>query len=408
MIPFGRIKVGHTRMRWAVLILSMALLTPLGNGQGRQQSWSEFGGSADNSHHVTLDQIDKSNVSQLEVAWTYPTQDNSSYVFNPLVVDNVMYVLARNTSLVAIDATSGKELWIHENLSGIAQRGINYWESKDRRDRRLIFQIHHQLQEIDARTGLSITSFGTNGFVDLREGLGRDLSTIFRIQSGTPGKVFENLIILGSSTGEQFISPPGDLRAYDVMSGKMVWIFHTIPHPGEMGYDTWPKDAWKYVGGVNTWGELSIDDRRGIAYFPLGSGTYDFYGADRKGANLFGDCLLALDARTGKYKWHFQEIHHDLWDYDPVSAPQLITVRHNGRMVDAVAQAGKTGYLYVFDRVTGEPLGPLRKGPYRRAICRVNRPGRRSRSRLLLPRLLDRSLRRQTSIPTCRRQSRRL
>jgi quinoprotein glucose dehydrogenase len=347
----------------AMLGVMAGLTIHAAGAQQNRKSWSEYGGGPDNSHHLTLTQINKSNVGQLQVAWSYPTQDNNSYVFNPLVVDNVMYVMARNTSLVAIDATTGKEIWVHENLNGIAQRGINYWESKDRKDRRLIFQIHQQLQEIDARTGLSITNFGTNGFVDLREGLGRDLSTIYRIQSGTPGKVFENLIILGSATGENFISPPGDLRAYDVITGKMAWIFHTVPHPGELGYDTWPKDAWKYMGGVNTWGELSVDEKRGIAYFPLGSGTYDFYGADRTGANLFADCLLALDARTGKYKWHFQEVHHDLWDYDAVSAPQLITVKHNGKTVDAVAHAGKTSFLYVLDRVTGEPLWPIEERP---------------------------------------------
>ena len=342
-------------------VISAALLALPATAQKAQ--WTDFGGSPDNSHFVNLKQLNKSNVSQLQVAWTYPTQDNSSYVFNPIVIDGVMYVLARNTSLVAMDATTGKEIWIHEGLQGIAQRGINYWESKDKKDRRLIFQIHNQIQELDAKTGKSILTFGNNGFVDLRQGLGRDVSTIYRINSGTPGKVFENLIILGSTTGEQFVSPPGDVRAFDVVTGKLAWTFHTIPHPGEFGYDTWPKDAWKYAGGVNTWGELSLDDKKGIVYFPLGSATYDFYGADRKGADLFANCILALDARTGKYKWHFQEVHHDLWDYDAVSAPQLVTVTHEGKKVDAVAQAGKTGFLYVLDRVTGKPLWPIEERP---------------------------------------------
>ncbi len=353
----------------AKLLLSAALLAIPAAAQKAQ--WTDFGGSPDNSHFVTLKQINKSNVNQLQIAWTYPTQDNSSYVFNPIVIDGVMYVLARNTSLVAMDATTGKEIWIHEGLQGIAQRGINYWESKDKKDRRLIFQIHNQIQEIDARTGKSILTFGTSGFVDLREGLGRDVNTIYRINSGTPGKVYENLIILGSTTGEQFISPPGDVRAFDVVTGKLAWTFHTIPHPGEFGYDTWPKDAWKYAGGVNTWGELSLDEKKGIVYFPLGSSTYDFYGADRKGADLFANCLLALDAKTGKYKWHFQEVHHDLWDYDAVSAPQLVTVTHEGKKVDAVAQAGKTGFLYVLDRVTGKPLWPIEE----RSVPKSDVPG---------------------------------
>jgi quinoprotein glucose dehydrogenase len=333
------------------------------SAQQNAHVWSDYGGSPDNSHYSASTQITRQNVNQLKVAWSYPTGDNAGYLFNPLVVNNVAYVMARNNSLVAIDATTGRELWIHENLQGIAGRGINYWESKDHKDKRLIFQIHNQLQAIDAATGKSILSFGTNGFVDLREGLRGPAEEINRIQSGTPGKIFENLVILGSATGENFISPPGDLRAYDVLTGKLAWQFHTVPHPGETGYDTWPKDAWKYAGGVNTWGELSIDEKRGIAFFPLGSSTFDFYGADRAGNDLFANCILALDARTGKYKWHFQEVHHDLWDYDLVSAPQLITVKVNGKTIDAVAQAGKTGFLYVLDRVTGKPVWPIEERP---------------------------------------------
>ncbi len=244
-------------------------------------------------------------------------------------------------------------------------RGLNYWESKDRSDRRIVLPVFNQLQEIDARSGKLIESFGDHGYVDLRAGLGRDPQTVRQVQSRTPGRVFENLIILGSAPGEAYISPPGDLRAYDVLTGKLVWQFHTVPHPGEPGYDTWPKDAWKYIGGTNTWGEITVDEKRGIAYFPLGSPTYDFYGADRKGDGLYGNCLLALDARTGKHLWHFQLVHHDLWDYDAAAAPQLVTVNQNGRTIDAVAQATKQGFLFVFDRVTGKPVWPIeeRKTP---------------------------------------------
>jgi quinoprotein glucose dehydrogenase len=186
-------------------------------------------------------------------------------------------------------------------------------------------------------------SFGDNGKTNLRVGLGRDPDTLRRVQSGDPGRVFENLLILGSAPGEEYESAPGDLRAYDTRTGKLAWTFHTVPHPGEPGYDTWPKDAWKYIGGVNTWGEVSIDEKRGIAYFPLGSPTYDFYGADRKGADLYSDCLLARDARTGKYLWHYQMVHHDLWDYDAVAAPKLLTIKHegkNGRRCCSGHQAG--------------------------------------------------------------------
>lgn len=362
-MSYANAHVRHCFHQTLILVSAIGLAALSGAAQQTHKLWNEFGGAADNSHYVDLNQINKSNVSQLDVAWTYPAQDGNTYLFNPLIVDNVMYVLARNNSLVALNATTGKEIWIHEDLRGIAPRGVNYWESKDRKDRRIIFQMNNYLEELDATTGKSILTFGNNGLVDLKVGLGRDVKTIYRIQNGTPGKVFENLIILGSATGEGFISPPGDLRGFDVLTGKLVWQFHTVPHPGEKGYETWPKDAWKYIGGVNTWGELSVDEKRGIAYFPTGSATYDFYGADRAGANLYANCLIALDARTGKYLWHYQLVHHDLWDYDTVSAPQLITVRHNGKTIDAVAQASKQGFLYVFDRVTGEPVWPIEERP---------------------------------------------
>jgi quinoprotein glucose dehydrogenase len=352
--------------------------------QQDHKSWPDYGGGPDSSHFVALEQINKSNVSQLQVAWTYPVGDDSSYVFNPIIVDKVMYVLARKSSLVALDAATGKEIWIHANLPGITTRGIAYWESKDRHDRRLIFAINNFLEEIDALTGKSILSFGDKGLVNLKEGLGRDPKKLARIQSDTPGRVFENLILLGSATGEGYLSPPGDLRAYNVLTGKMVWIFHTIPHPGEFGYETWPKDAWKYSGGTNTWGEITLDEKRGIAYFPTGSATYDYYGADRVGDNLFANCLLALDARTGKLLWHFQMVHHDLWDYDATAAPQLITVDHDGKRLDAVAQATKQGFLFVFDRVSGKPLWPIEERP----VPKSDMPGERASATQPFPTVL--------------------
>ena len=348
------------KLKAAVLVICLAAWgNHPGHAQAGRTTWNDYGGTPDNARHFTSNQINRSNLDQLRVAWTYATNDNISYVFNPIIVDNMMYVLARNNSLVAINATTGEEIWVHEGLQGIAPRGINYWESKDRSDRRLLFQLNSYLQAIDARTGKSILTFGKDGAVNLREGLGRDPATIVKTQSSTPGKVFENLIILGSAAGENYMAPAGDLRAFDVVTGKLAWQFHTIPHPGEFGYDTWPPDAYKYIGGVNTWGEITVDPVRGIAYFPLGSPTYDFYGADRHGANLFGTSLLALNARTGKRMWHFQMVHHDLWDYDNVAAPQLTTIQRNGKTIDVVAQAGKTGFMYVFDRVTGESMFPI-------------------------------------------------
>jgi quinoprotein glucose dehydrogenase len=323
--------------------------------------WTGYGNGPDNSRYFAARQIDKANVSRLDVAWTYPFGDTAS---SPIVVRGVIYGRGRNGSLVAVDAQTGRERWVRENMLGMTSRGMNYWESADGRDQRLIFAMNGLLQEVDARTGTSIMSFGTNGVVDLRVGIdGRDPETIGNIQSNTPGEVFENLLLLGSATGEGYVAPPGDIRAYDVRTGKLVWTFHTVPRPGEFGYDTWPKDAWKYVGGTNNWGEMTIDTRRGLAYIPLGSPTYDFYGADRIGANLFGTSIVALDARTGKRLWHFQIVHHDLWDMDPSAAPQLTTVRHNGRNRDVVVVTAKTGWLYVFDRVTGEPIWPIEERP---------------------------------------------
>lgn len=362
--------VSFPRCNWKTVLHSLTLGMAVSFAAAAQnhKGWMEYGGGPDSSHFIALDQINKSNVSQLQVAWIYPTEDSHAYLFNPIVVDKVMYVLAKNTSLVALDAATGKEIWIHENLPGLTTRGIAYWARKDRKDRRLIFTINDYLEEIDARTGKSILTFGKHGLVNLREGLGRDPRTINRIQPDTPGRVFEDLIMLGSSPGEAYLSPPGDIRAYNVITGKMVWSFHTIPRPGEFGFDTWPKDAWKYSGGTNTWGEITLDEKRGIAYFPTGSPTYDYYGADRIGINLFGNCLLALDARTGKRLWHFQMVHHDLWDYDATAAPQLLTVRHDGKLVDVVAQSSKQGFLYVFDRVTGKPLWPIEERPVPKSL----------------------------------------
>jgi quinoprotein glucose dehydrogenase len=329
-------------------------------------AWSDYEGSPDSAQYSALTQINKSNVAQLQQVWFYPNGNNGfRYGFNPVVVDGVMYVIAKNNNIAALDALTGKEIWVHDNNNprNISNRGINYWESKDRSDRRLFYSTNNMLHALDARTGKLVDTFGDHGNVDLREGLGRDPKTIRQIESGTPGRIFENLLIMGSATGEEYNSPPGDIRAYDVLTGKMVWIFHTVPHPGELGYDTWPKDAWKYIGGVNDWGGMSIDEKRGIAYFPLGSPTYDFYGADRTGTGLFGNCLLALDARTGKYLWHFQAVHHDLFDYDLTTSPKLLTVKHDGKMVDIVAAAGKNGFLYVLDRATGKPIWPMVERP---------------------------------------------
>ena len=265
--------------------------------------------------------------------------------FNPLVVDNTMYVAGPKGVVVALDAATGKEIWTSTAIA--TERGLTYWENRDRSDRRLILTNGNGIRQIDARTGRSITTFGDNGVVDMRTGSPRRLGG----PNNSPPRVFENLLIVGSNTGEGYGSPPGDVRAYDVVTGRLAWTFHTIPRPGEFGYDTWPPDAWQYAGGANVWGDITLDATNGIVFVPTGSPTHDLYGADRAGANLFGNCLIALDARTGTRRWHFQTVHHDLWDYDLASGPKLLTVRHEGRSVDIVAVAGKTGFLYVFERL---------------------------------------------------------
>ncbi|MGJ5820259.1 pyrroloquinoline quinone-dependent dehydrogenase [Paludibaculum fermentans] len=343
-----------------VLLLSLPLLAQT------HGTWRDYGGAPDAAQYSDLKQIDRSNVARLKPAWTYKTGDGSKYFFNPLIADGRMYVMARKNCIVALDPVNGAELWTYTpepDTKIITNRGLNYWESKDRSDRRLLFASNHRLRAIDARTGQPIDTFGTNGSVDLKQGLGRDPETLSLVQSTTPGRVFEDLLILGSATNQGYGSAPGDIRAFDVRSGKLVWTFHTIPHPGEAGYETWPKEAWKNVGGANVWGEMSLDVKRGILYAPTASAKYNFYGADRAGANLFSDSLLALDARTGKRLWHFQMVHHDIWDYDDATAPKLLTIHHNSKIVDIVAQVTKQGFVWVFNRVTGEPIWPIEERP---------------------------------------------
>ena len=337
-------------------ILSLALVL----AADPHAAWRDYGGAADAAQYSSLKQIDRGNVARLKRAWSFSTGDAGRYLFNPLVVEDRIFVLAKGNALVALDSATGKEVWRHETgAKVITTRGINYWESKDRAARRLFYCADHVLYALDATTGKSIAGYR----VDLKQGLGRDPKSIALVQSTTPGRVFENLLILGSATNQGYGSAPGDIRAFDVRTGKQMWAFHTVPHPGEYGYESWPKDAWKKVGGANVWGEMSLDEKRGILYAPTASAKYNFYGADRAGSNFFSDCLLALDARTGKRVWHFQMVHHDIWDYDDATAPKLLTVTHEGKRVDVVAQVSKQGFVWVFERATGQPLWPIEERP---------------------------------------------
>ena len=347
---------------WSVCLL---VRHPTTRAQGadalRYTTWRDYGGSPDSMQYSALAHINRTTVKQLAPAWFYPVPGEATRLpFNPLIVDDVMYVSGIRNAVVALDAATGRELWTSTEKA--TERGLTYWESADRSDRRLIVTANGGIREINAKNGEVIRSFGRNGSVDMRTLTDRRLGG----PPNGPGRVFDNLIIMGSNTGEGYGSPPGDLRGYDVRTGALVWTFHTIPRPGEYGYDTWPPDAWKYAGGANTWGDITVDTKHGMVFFPTGSPTHDLYGADRAGNNLFGNCLLALDARTGKRLWHFQTVHHDLWDYDLTAAPKLLTIRDPSdrtKTIDIVAQAGKTGFLYVFERLTGKPVWPIEERP---------------------------------------------
>ena len=276
-------------------------------------TWTAYSGGAHSSQYSALKQINKSNVSQLQVVWTFPV--SGTVIFNPLVVDGVMYLQASGDTLAAVDAATGQEIWRRQTQGPIGARGMNYWESPDRSDRRLLFIAGGYLTAINAQTGDAIGGFGDNGRVDLRIALHRQAAQ--PLHTGNPGRIFENTMIVSlPAQGISYDATPADVQAYDVRTGRIQWVFHSIPHPGEFGYDTWPPEAFKKSGGVHNWSESTVDEQRGIAFISFGSPRFDFYGGDRPGTNLFGNSLVALDARTGKRIWHYQLVHHDLWDYD--------------------------------------------------------------------------------------------
>lgn len=345
-------------------LLLLIFLTGCCFAQENFRGWDTVGGTAANLHYSALDQINKDNVSRLRIAWTYDSGDaypNSDVQCNPIVVGGVMYVTTAKMRVVALDAATGKQIWRFDGGNDRAMhpnRGVTYWT--DGSQSRIFVTIGRDLLSIDAKTGKLALDFGNQGKVDLRTAFDRPIEDI-SLTVTTPGTIYKDLIILGSSVSETLPATPGDIRAYDVRTGKLRWTFHTIPHPGEFGYETWPANAWKTSGAANNWAGMAVDNKRGLVYIPTGSAAFDFYGADRHGDDLFANTLLCLDAATGKRKWHFQAVRHDVWDLDFPSAPTLITVRHQGQLVDAVAQAGKTGYIYVLNRITGESLFPIQE-----------------------------------------------
>jgi quinoprotein glucose dehydrogenase len=318
-------------------------------------------GGVDNIRHSPLTQINRGNVKNLRVAWTYDSHDafpGSEMQSNPIVVDGVLYATTPTLRVVALNAETGRELWTFDPSGGAAGRPRFRHRGVAVHGDRVLFTYRNFLYALDKRTGTPIASFGDGGRVDLREGLDQPADRI-SISASTPGVVFEDLFIIGSTVPETLPGSPGHIRAFDVNTGKRRWIFHTIPQPGEPGYDTWPPDAYKISGGANAWAGVTVDVKLGLVFAATGSASFDFFGSNRHGDNLFADCVLALDARTGRHVWHFQGVRHDVWDLDFPSAPSLVTVTRNGRKVDAVAQITKTGFVFVLDRRTGTPLFPI-------------------------------------------------
>ena len=329
------------------------------------KNWSEFQGGPGRNQYSTLDQITPSNVDQLEMAWEYHTLDSGQIQCNPIIIDGVLYGMTATTQPFAVEAATGKEIW-RKKSEGFdkfsTSRGLVYWEGGN--DKRILYTNDQWLYAVDARTGEPVSSFGEGGRASLKTGLGETAAEKMVI-SNTPGTVYEDLIIMPLRVSEGADAALGHIQAFNIRTGELAWVFHTIPRPGEFGYDTWPKDAYKNtdIGGANNWAGMAIDRERGIVYAPTGSAAYDFYGANRKGSNLFANTLLALNAKTGERIWHFQIVHHDILDRDPPAAPNLVTITRNGNKVDAVVQVTKQGFTFVFDRETGEPLFPIEERP---------------------------------------------
>jgi quinoprotein glucose dehydrogenase len=337
---------------------------------GASKDWTAIAGGPASLHYSKLNQITRENVKNLQVAWTFDTGDGDNrtdFESTPLEADGAIYLIGRRGQLFALDAATGKQLWALDPNAGkktggnTRNRGISYWT--DGKEKRLFLTVKQYLYAVDAKAGKVIDSFGSHGKVDLSLGLGHDGEGLFAGMS-SPGTVYKDMLICGSWVAEQLPALPGDIRAFDVHTGKIRWQFHTIPHPGEPGYETWPKDAYKYTGAANDWSGLTIDSKRGMVFVPLGTASSDFYGADRVGDDLYGNSLVALDANTGKRIWHYQTVHHDIWDRDLNSPPALVTVHREGKAIEAVAQTTKSGYTFVFDRDTGKPVFPIEEKSY--------------------------------------------
>lgn len=361
----------RSRILVGAIPVVVVLLSLMGRRSGPNTDWTEYNGDGHKSHYSPLTQITTANVQNLKVAWTYSsrggdTKRNRSQIqCNPIIVDGIMFGISASSQAFALDAATGKELWKTNlpNDGASLSRGLTYWT--DGKEKAIFFGAGQYIYALRASSGKPIPEFGQNGRIDLIDGIERPGANDY-VRATTPCTVFKNLILVGARVGENDAALLGDIRAYDARTGRKVWTFHTIPEPGEFGYETWvPANPRQRIGGANVWAGMAIDREQGIVFAPTGSAASDFYGGNRRGNNLFANCLIALDAATGRRIWHYQMVHHDIWDRDLPAPPNLVTVTHQGKRVDAVAQITKQGLVFVFDRVTGKPLFDIQEKAFR-------------------------------------------